>query len=269
MTERLKSEEDIKNSIASAFGNAAESYERYAELQKNTANRLIASLRPWRDILPPGPIVELGCGTGFVTKKLAELYPARKIIAIDLSQEMIEASRRKLGHHDNLAFKQLDAETATHEKPEYAMTISGFTAQWFKDPALTLGRWLEATKPGGLLLASFPGSESFPEWKRHCRELGLPFTGNRLPDTEEMIIKLSGGPSRIDYHEDTVTRTFDSAFDFFKQLKRIGAGTRKEGRPLSPKELSLLIGHWDRSSPNGVRVSYHIVFLAVKKVLNS
>jgi malonyl-CoA O-methyltransferase len=145
------------------------------------------------------------------------------------------------------------------------MTVSNFVAQWFKDPALTFGSWLDATKPGGLLLASFPGSESFPEWQKYCRELGLPFTGNPLPDVEEMVIKMSVGPSQVDYYEDTIVQTFDSARDFFIHLKQIGASTQKNGRSLSPRELSLLIDHWDSSTEGKIKVSYHVVFLAVKR----
>ncbi len=269
MSNQLKLQKNIKHKIAEKFGRAAAYYDEHADIQKDIAGRLIASLQPWKDIIPAGPVIELGCGTGFVTEGLAEIYPKRNIIATDLSEKMVELSRKKLQHHKNLSFMQLDAEQPTHHEPHYAMSVSGFTAQWFKDPALTLGRWLEATKPGGLLLASFPGNESFPEWKEPCRKLGLPFTGNTLPDTEEMVIKLSAGPAQVDFYEDTVTQTFGSARDFFRQLKHLGAGTQKEGRPLSPKELSLLIDHWDDSAGEEVRISYHIVFLAVKRDLDS
>lgn len=269
MSHQLKIPKGIKNKIAGEFGQAAAYYDLHADIQKEIAGRLIASLQPWKDIIPEGPIIELGCGTGFVTEGLAEVYPDRKIIATDLSEEMVDVTRQKLQHYKNLSFMQLDAEEPTHNEQHYAMSVSGFTAQWFKDPALTLGKWLEATKPGGLLLASFPGKDSFPEWKKHCRELGLPFTGNSLPDTEEMVIKLSAGPAQVDFYEDTITQTFESARGFFKQLKKLGAGTQKQGRPLTPGELSMLIDHWDASTDEKVRVSYHIVFLAVKRDFNS
>lgn len=251
--------------IARNFGKAAARYQKEAEVQKEVAQRLIASLRPWRDILPPGPILEIGCGTGFVTEGIVDLYPKRKKIITDLSAEMVGFCREKFKSVDNISFDELDAEQLSTEKPEYAMTVSGFAAQWFKDPALTLGKLIEATKPGGLLLASFPGNESFPEWKKHCRNLGIPYTGNTLPDTEEIVIKMSTGPVQVDYYEDTVTQKFPSAADFFRHLKGIGAGTRKEGRALAPSEMKMLIKHWDSKAGDEVTVSYHIIFLAIKR----
>lgn len=255
---------DIKQEISNTFGMAAPDYHEQAGLRKDIATRLIASLEPWQAIIPSGPIIELGCGTGFVTEGLAELYPNRPLEITDLSPGMVDFNKKQFGSSKNLTFAVRDAEHPPGDE-RYALTISGFTVHWFTNPALTLGKWLEATRPGGLLLASFPGNESFPEWREHCRELGLPFTANTLPDIEEIIIKMSVGPSQVDYYEDTVTQTFESAFNFFEHIKKIGASTQTEGRSLNPRELSMLIDHWDSSVDGSVDVSYHLVFLAVKR----
>lgn len=263
--DQLKLTNSKKQEIQHHFGKSALSYDKNADLQSRIADRLIASLKPWKAIIPEGPIIELGCGTGFVTEGLAALYSGRSIEVTDLSASMIEYCQQKFSDTSHLNFSQLDAEYPPHKEPHYALTVSGFTAQWFDDPALTLGRWMQAIKPGGLLLVSFPGNESFPRWKKYCRELGLPYTGNTLPDVEEMVIKMSVDSSQVDYYEDTVTETFDSALDFFRNLKKVGASTQKEGRSLSASEMSLLINHWDSQSDNPVEVDYHVIFLAVKK----
>lgn len=256
-----------RQTIAQQFGSSPDYYHRNAELQREVSERLINSLKPWRDILPDGPILELGCGTGFLTEQLADLYPERELIVSDLSPGMLDFCRTRLGERKGIRYLQMDAEDLEERPRELAMSISSFTAQWFRDPALALGRWLEVTRPGGLMLASMPGNDSFPEWRRQCERLGLPFTGNPLPDTEEMVIKLSAGPAQVDYFEDTVTRRFPSATDFFRHLKRIGAGTRVGGRSLGAKEMKLLIREWDRESGGPVSVSYHLLFLAVKRDL--
>lgn len=266
MPETTQSQKEL---VQSRFGQAAAYYDKHASLQREIAQRMIASLRPWIDILPQGPILEIGCGTGFVTEGLIELLPDRRLEVTDIAPEMVEACKTKFKDHEKASFHTLDAEHLEAEPETYAMTVSGFVAQWFDHPAITLGKFLEATKPGGLLLGSFPGNESFPEWRECCQELGIPFTGNELPDTEEILIKLSGGPVQVDYYEDTVTRQFDSAADFFRHIKKLGAGTQQSGRHLSPKELKLLINHWDEKSDGQIDVSYHVVFLAVKRNFDS
>lgn len=272
MNEIAVLDNDLKQEIADRFGRAASFYENNADVQRKVADRLIASLEPWKGILPSGPIIELGCGTGFVTEGLLKLYEGedREIQVTDLSEKMVNFCRRKFEGNDQLSFRVQDAEDPPPvNEPHYGMAISGFTAQWFKDPAQTLARWLEATKPGGLLLVSFPGNECFPEWREKCRELGIPFTGNTLPDVEEMVVKMSLGPAQLDYYEDTITQTFDDARDFFKQLKKVGASTQKKGRSLTSKEFSLLVDHWNASTDGKVEVSYHVVFLAVKRDYDS
>ncbi|NGP76242.1 methyltransferase domain-containing protein [Balneolaceae bacterium YR4-1] len=255
----------MNRKIAESFGSSVTDYNEHATVQKEVANRLIASLKPWRDILPPGPILEVGCGTGFVTNGIVDLYPKREKVITDLSEEMVDFCRDRFQSAKNISFQQLDAEQLQTEEPKYGMTVCGFAAQWFKDPALTLGKLMEATRPGGLLLASFPGNESFPEWKKCCEDLGLPFTGNDLPDTEEIVIKMSTGPVQVDYYEDTVTESYPSALHFFRHLKNIGAGTHRKGRSLTPSEMKMLIRHWDSQNEEDITVSYHVVFLAVKR----
>lgn len=265
MQESVEQTETSNECIGRNFGNSAKDYHEQAALQKGIAKRLIASLEPWREIIPPGPVLEVGCGTGFVTEGIIDLYPKREKIITDLSPEMLNFCRSQFSESSNLSFKTLDAETVSLEDPYYSLVVSGFTAQWFKDPALTLGKLLEATKPGGLLLASFPGSKSFPEWRSYCQELGIPYTGNTLPDTEEIVVKLSTGPVQVDFYEDTVTQQFNNAADFFRHLKVIGANTRQKGRALNASEMKLLINHWNSECEHQITVSYHAVFLAVKR----
>jgi len=84
-----------------------------------------------------------------------------------------------------------------------------------------------------------------------------------------MVVKMSVGPAQVDYYEDKVTQTYNSARDFFRDLKKLGAGTQRSGRSLTPKELALLIDYWDSSSEGDIEVSYHVVFLAVKRDYDS
>lgn len=265
----VEAAEALKHTVAHEFGAKASFYDQHAVIRKQTAKRLIASLEPWKGIIPPGPIIDLGCGTGFVTEGLSELFPDREIRGIDLSEKMVGFCREKFHQKKHLSFSVQDAEQPDTDQPEFGLTISNFLGHWFNDPALAFSKWLEVTKPGGLLLAAFPGNESFPEWRNYCKELGLPFTANSLPDVEEMVVKMSVGPTQVDYYEDAVTQQFDSARGFFTHLKQIGAATRKGGRSLTPKEFDLLINHWDSSAEGAISIRYHMVFLAVKRDFSS
>lgn len=58
-----------------------------------------ARLNQWlanRIDLPPGAaILDIGCGTGLLTARIAERYPDHKVIGIDASRPMIDVARNK------------------------------------------------------------------------------------------------------------------------------------------------------------------------------
>lgn len=254
-----------KEQIKSAFSESVQNYHQEAEIQKKVANGLISSLRPWKDIIPEGPILEVGCGTGFLTEQIIKEYPGREFVITDLSESMLKYTESRLEQSERQSFEILDADKLTDPEPKYSMIISNFAAQWFSDTAIGLENLGKLLLPGGLMLIAFPGNHSFNEWYECCLELGLPLTANPLPDVEEVVIKLSMGPMQIDYYENDLYQNFDSSMDFFRHLKAIGAGTSETGKQLKPKQLRLLTEFWDKKVSGDVRVKWHIVYLAAKK----
>ena len=256
------------STVSHHFSRASSTYEEHANLQRGVARRLAASLEPWTLTLPHGPVLELGAGTGFYTRHLAELLPEKKLVITDISSEMLEQNRLQFKEavqsFDNVDFRQLDAEAYQPGDEKFSLITGNFVAQWFRDPPLTLDRIAQALLPGGLMLLSFPGHESFPEWRKICVDLGLPYTGNSLPNTEEMVYKLSFDGKQVDYYEDSQTVRFTRALDFFRHLRQIGSSPLHEKR-LNPRQFRLLIDHWDRSTGSGpIEVTWHLVFLALK-----
>lgn len=255
---------NVKNKIENQFSEASVSYNKYAEVQKESAERLGKALAPWLGIIPEGPVLELGCGTGFLTKQLLQLLPQRQFEITDVSIPMINECKKTLSQRDYINYYKLDAENEVPEKT-YALIAHNFVAQWFKDPAYTLERHLDILEPGGLMLGAFPGENSFPQWKRNCKKMDLPYTGNTLPNAEEMAVKLSLSPCKVDIYEKMITQSFDHAIQFFRMLRSIGAHTNVGSDKLSGAEFRELIGYWDANSPHTVQVDWHVIFLAVKK----
>ncbi len=259
--------ETEKMKIKDAFTRASSVYHSKAELQKESAARLAASIEPCKYSIPAGKVLEMGAGTGFLTRHLIRLFPEREIIVSDLSDAMIRQCKTNIKESDNITFRVLDAETGEIKKDRYAVIAGNFVAQWFRDPSGALSRFCEALVPGGYLLMSFPGSGSFPEWKTNCLKLGLPFTANPLPDIEEIINRISRGPFQVNCHEDFQTEVYGSSIQFFRHLKEIGVSTSVIGKSLSRSDFTKLVTYWDQSSDNVVKITYHLCFLAVKKKL--
>lgn len=260
---------DKKKKIEVNFSKSVSYYDENAGLQKQTAERLYRALKPWQFSIPDGPILEIGAGTGFFTKYLIDVYSDREVIVSDLSDEMVRYCKAKFSESNHAKFRVIDAESEEWPESAYALIAGNYVAQWFKNTGRILSEMSKSLKPGGLMLISFPASESFSNWKKYCMHLGLPFTGNTLPDLEQVVIELSMGPVKVDYYEDDMIDTFESVFDFFKHLKQCGTSTNISGKQLSLKQLKLLNDYWLDQNGGQVKVSYHTAFIAVKRDLKS
>lgn len=261
----------ITEKLAAKMVKAADNYHQNAEIQAKVAEGLMASLRPWKNILPrKGALLEVGCGTGLLSKLLIKEFPEREIVLTDLNQEILDICKSNLEQEgllsDKITFEVLEVNNTTKLEPDSnAMVISNFVPHWFKDTSIGLERLSDSIVYGGLLLCSFPGNKSFPEWYEKCLELGLPFTSNSLPDTEEVVVKLSMANVQVDYHENELTQQFDTALDFFKHLKNIGIDVSNNDKHLTSKQLRLLTNYWDEKSEGYREVTWHIIYLAAKK----
>lgn len=260
---------DLKNNIRTNFSDSVHYYDEHAGLQMKIAERLAKALEPWQYSIPDGPLIEIGAGTGFFTKHLTQMFQGRELIISDLSDEMIRFCKEKHYESASVAFETLDAEQDDWQESTYALIAGNYVAQWFKNPAQTLSKIAGSLKPGGLLLISFPAKESFSNWKQYCLDLGLPYTGNSLPDLERVVIDLSMGPVKVDYYEDDMIETFENVFDFFRHLKKMGASTNLNSKRLSVKQLNLLNDYWLEQDGGKINVQYHTAFIAAKRDVQS
>ncbi len=59
------------------------------------------------DAVPPGLVVELGCGTGIYTRGIARR--CERVLALDASAAMVEKARAELAHLEHVEIRQSDA----------------------------------------------------------------------------------------------------------------------------------------------------------------
>lgn len=238
-----------KQQIKQAFGQAAKQYDYAAQLQKRCAYQLLKELDLILPQLPSGDVIEIGCGTGFLTQGLVDRMGDRPLMITDLSEAMLTACQSQISVNQpstHVQFETLDGELWQPIPEKYALIISSFVVQWFQQLESTLERWISALKPGGAILISFPTCHSFPEWKAACQQLGLPFTANPLPDPGAIAQAVSDSPVQVRYWQESIGVPFASSLDFFRNLKQVGAGTSVFQKQLSVSEFKQLVNTLDR-----------------------
>ena len=253
-----------KERIIHSFARSAATYDQQARQQQRAAQVLLAELEGWRAHLPPGPVLEVGCGTGGLSEGLARLLPEREIWFTDLSAALLAVCRQRLGavgaDAARLHWEVMDGERGPTQGG-YALIVSGMALHWFADWIGALQRWVEAIRPGGMLMCSFQEAESFPEWREHCRRLGLPCTANPFPALEQMRQAL--GKGRCWAQEEG--EHYASARAFFHSLKDTGTATSLKGEALGAGAFRRLLRAWDQACPGGVKVRVRCGFAVVQR----
>ena len=85
-----------KNRVARAFGNAANSYDDVAILQRDTADEMLERLELVK--IKPQHILDLGTGTGRNLALLQHRYPDAQQIAVDIAPAMLKQPRQRYRH---------------------------------------------------------------------------------------------------------------------------------------------------------------------------
>ena len=123
----------------------AELYKKNAvRLQQTSALELLGTL----DISATARVLDLGCGEGKISIKVAEKVPDGFVEAVDLSVEMIALAQKDFRTIKNISFNQMNAEKLTFSEP-FDWVLSFFCLQWVPDKNQAFKQIANVIKKGG------------------------------------------------------------------------------------------------------------------------
>lgn len=129
-------------------------YGRFRGLRLRPALDLLAQVPE----LPPGVVVDLGCGAGAAAEALAGRFPGRRLLGVDSSPAML-AEARSTGHY--AALIEADAAAWTPAAPA-ALVFSNALLHWLADHPALMPRLADGLAPGGTLAVQMPGQHDAP-----------------------------------------------------------------------------------------------------------
>ena len=115
---------------------------------------------PFDDLLAlldkrPGlEVIDLGCGTGELTKKLADYLPGSKVLGIDNSREMLNDSVSFQA--PRLSFECRSIEQQVELDQQWDLVFSNAAVQWVDNHGVLIPKLISGLKPGGQLLIQIP-----------------------------------------------------------------------------------------------------------------
>ena len=96
-------------------------------------------------------IVDVGCGEGQVSRRLAERHPEATVIGIDLSPTMVERAAARHGHLGNLGFRVGDALELPFSTGTADLVVSVASIKHWPDRLAGVKEILRVLAPGGFL----------------------------------------------------------------------------------------------------------------------
>jgi trans-aconitate 2-methyltransferase len=132
----------------SGYGFDAERYRNWSKHQKEWGARLISQMVLRGD----EGVIDLGCGDGLLTARIAELVPDGHVLGVDASSSMIEAAQGSEG--GNLRFEVLDINHLSFVE-SFDVAFSNAALHWITDHPRLLRGIHRALRPGGRIYLNF------------------------------------------------------------------------------------------------------------------
>lgn len=249
----MNTQADIKTAVVAAFSAAADTYEAGADVQREVAGRVARRIKALSLRARPR-ILEIGCGTGFLSRALAEMNPT-ELVLTDISSTMLERCRRTV--QAPARFLVMDGEEPSAEAGgDFDLICSSLAFQWFINLPVALARLGMLLAPGGHLAFATLAAGSFAEWREAHGTLGVQPAARSYPALgalKSMFPEHGVG----NFAEERLTRRYADGHAFLDHLRRIGAQSPEGSRrPLGAGALRRVLRRFE----TGIDVTYHIAY---------
>lgn len=232
-----------RSRVRQAFDRAAEKYDQYAVLQNEVCQRLLEKLACVK--ISPEYILDAGAGTGSAVPGLYQMYRKASLVALDLSENMLDRTSR---HGSFLRSPHLvcaDIEQLPFADNTFDLIFSSLSLQWCNDLTSALSEARRVLKPGGLYVFSTFGPDTLKELRYSWSKVDAANHVNRFIDMHDIgDALLHDGFAEPVMEAELITVTYNSVDEIMHDLKSIGANVTAEpdqrsvsGRGLAGKSV--------------------------------
>jgi malonyl-CoA O-methyltransferase len=144
------------NPIRRAFSNAAMQYDMLTTLQKDIGRELLRKLGE-EDC---SAILDVGMGTGYLTKKLLLYFPEAVVVGLDFAPGMIDVAGKQ---DEPLNIIQADARQLPFKNEVFDIIVSNLAYQWVGELSGAFAGCYQSLKREGTMVFTMFGYNTLKE----------------------------------------------------------------------------------------------------------
>ncbi len=239
--------------VKNTFNKAADHYDLSCELQLNTGTALIDLLK--NHYTYTNNMLDVGCGTGIVTKELASAFQYKTFYAIDIADQLLLQAKEKL-HKFNVHVELADYNHMHDIHVEFDFIYANLSLHWSNDFASTLISMHGKLNKNGTLAFSIPLLGTFQEIENYC-SINKFFSSSQI---EAALTR--AGFNIIQIKSQYISFDFDNLLKALKSIKSVGTNyVAKENR----KKITHLKKYIQMNNES-FKLSYHIGYFIINKL---
>ena len=258
-----------KRELRRAFNRAAPSYDSAAVLQHEVCARMLERLDYIK--LQPARLLDVGSGTGWGTRQLAQRYPDAQMIALDIAIAMLQTAQARSGWWQKLfgASNQKQVCADVEALPLAANSVeliwSNLALQWCNDLPATFVELHRVLKVDGLLMFSTFGPDTLKELRQAFSGVDKHNHLNRFTDMHDIgDMMVHSGFAEPVMDMEYLTLTYDDVRGVLYDLKHIGAHNATVGRGtglMGKNAWARLVENYERLRRDGkLPATYEVVY---------
>lgn len=253
-----------KRLVAASFSRAAASYDGVAELQRTVGTELLRRLPA---TFTPSSWLDLGCGTGYFSRVLAQRFPASRGIALDIAEGMLRHARPAGGAQ---GFVAGDAESLPLAPARFELLFSSLALQWCADFATVLGEARRVLRPGGVFAFTSLGVGTLQELRSSWQAVDGQVHVNRFRAfADYQALCAASGLRVLDLQTHAQVLHFPDLRSLTAELKALGAHNLNPGRPGGltgrARIQALLQAYEQFRQPAGLPATYQVIYGVLQK----
>ncbi|HEX2493570.1 MAG TPA: malonyl-ACP O-methyltransferase BioC [Steroidobacter sp.] len=218
--------------VRRAFDAASATYESAAGVQAEIRARLLERLEVVR--LQPAVVLDIGAGAGHGARALKQRYRRAHVIALDLSERMLQAAARQGRFFRRFGRVAGDAGRLPFKDASVDLVFSNLTLEWGSDPDGVFAEVRRVLAPNGLFTFTTLGPDTLKELRDAWARVDHYPHVHRFIDMHDLgdaLMRARFAEPVMDVERLTIT--YSSLSALHRELKRTGSRNLTQGRRTS------------------------------------